>query len=119
MKTIVTIALLFSWSLTTAILTAGFIFRDRSDATVTPSTTAALTSSELALHNGSNDCWLLINGNVYDVTNYLSHHPGGLAAIAPFCGKNASIAFRTRGGTGGHSVAAKQLLETFKLGPLE
>lgn len=28
-------------------------------------------------HNRSNDAWMVINGKVYDVTQYIPFHPGG------------------------------------------
>jgi cytochrome b involved in lipid metabolism len=32
---------------------------------------------EVSLHNKENDCWLIIDSKVYDVTKFLSAHPGG------------------------------------------
>lgn len=31
----------------------------------------------MAKHATARDCWLVISGGVYDVTGYLSDHPGG------------------------------------------
>eukprot|EP00029_Vermamoeba_vermiformis_P006898 TRINITY_DN2830_c0_g1_i1.p2 TRINITY_DN2830_c0_g1~~TRINITY_DN2830_c0_g1_i1.p2 ORF type:complete len:133 (-),score=30.17 TRINITY_DN2830_c0_g1_i1:34-432(-) len=35
------------------------------------------TRKEVAEHNSAEDCWLIIKNKVYDVTTYISHHPGG------------------------------------------
>ncbi len=90
---------------------------------VTPSSTstsrpAGITLAELAVHASSSDCWLAIDGNAYDVTNYLSDHPGGSRTIVPWCGKEASTAFATEDGRGEHSPDAYALLADYLLGPL-
>ena len=35
-----------------------------------------VTSKELAKHNLRNDCWMALNGIVYNVTAYMDFHPG-------------------------------------------
>lgn len=77
-----------------------------------------LTTSEVALHNTSANCWLLISNNVYNVTNYLTSHPGGVSVITPYCGKDATNAFATRGGNGNHSNNAQNLLNNYLIGAL-
>jgi cytochrome b involved in lipid metabolism len=32
---------------------------------------------EIAKHNSSEDCWIIVDGKVYDVTEYIDEHPGG------------------------------------------
>lgn len=77
-----------------------------------------LTPNVIAKHKGINDCWLIISGKVYDVTSFLDAHPGGIAIILPYCGKEATQAFDTRGGTGQHSQRADQMLKDYYLGDL-
>ena len=36
-----------------------------------------ITMDEVKKHNNKNDCWVIIENNVYDITNYLRFHPGG------------------------------------------
>ena len=33
--------------------------------------------SEVAQHNKSDDCWMVVNGKVYDLTSFAPKHPGG------------------------------------------
>lgn len=32
---------------------------------------------ELRLHKSSSDAWIVVDGEVYDVTHFLDNHPGG------------------------------------------
>lgn len=85
----------------------------------TQNQTVVLTLNEIAKHNSVNDCWLIINNNVYEATNYINNHPGGAKNIISFCGQEATNAFATKGKKNKpHSQQAKQLLESFKIGVL-
>jgi cytochrome b involved in lipid metabolism len=46
---------------------------------------ARIDGAEVAKHSGKNDCWIVLDSKAYDVTNFLSEHPGG----APIILKNA------------------------------
>jgi cytochrome b involved in lipid metabolism len=35
------------------------------------------TTSEVAKHDTRNDCWLILSNGIYDVTPFISRHPGG------------------------------------------
>jgi len=37
--------------------------------------------------------WISVGGNVYDVTSYVSSHPGGAAILKRFCGSDATVMF--------------------------
>merc|ERR1719277_1719507 len=52
-----------------------------------------ITLAEVAKHNTKSDCWVVVNGEVLDVTKFLSEHPGGELAIITFAGKDASEEF--------------------------
>ncbi|EGE02981.1 nitrate reductase [Trichophyton equinum CBS 127.97] len=44
------------------------------------------TRQEIEKHHTETDCWIVINGNVYDATKVLSWHPGGKGAIMAHAG---------------------------------
>ena len=47
---------------------------------------SGITMDDLLLHSTAVDCWVVYEGKVYDVTDYISVHPGGPNAIAKYCG---------------------------------
>ena len=49
--------------------------------------------TEVAKHNSKTDCWVVVDGQVLDVTSFLSEHPGGELAILTFAGKDATEEF--------------------------
>lgn len=59
---------------------------------VKPSVMQKFTAAEVAKHNSADDCWLIIDGKVYDVTSYVSEHPGELS-IAKKAGQDNSVGF--------------------------
>jgi hypothetical protein len=72
------------------------------------------TTAQVATHNTAADCWLIISGNVYDVTNFIPIHPGG-NAIIPYCGTDATAIFDSIHGTTG---TAANDLPTYLIGVL-
>jgi cytochrome b involved in lipid metabolism len=57
---------------------------------VAPPAPAGYTMDDVALHTAKEDCWIVINGQVLDVTTFIPKHPGGEIAIMAFAGKDAS-----------------------------
>lgn len=45
------------------------------------------TRAEIEKHDSEDDCWIVIDGKVYDATSVLSWHPGGKAPILGHAGK--------------------------------
>ena len=48
------------------------------------------TVEEVAKHNKKGAVWVVLNGRILNVTNFLSLHPGGELAILTFAGKDCS-----------------------------
>jgi len=76
---------------------------------------------EVEEHDVVDDCWLAVEGKVYDVTEYITgqKHPGGVA-ILEGCGKDAKELYDTRpmGSGTAHSDRARDMLENFYIGDL-
>jgi len=49
-----------------------------------------ITVSQLETKNSVNECWIAYEGIVYDVTNWLPKHPGGMRAIMSCVGGDAT-----------------------------
>jgi cytochrome b involved in lipid metabolism len=49
-----------------------------------------LAIDEVTKHNTENDFWLVIDGKVYDITNFLAMHPGGEQILYPYGGKDVT-----------------------------
>lgn len=45
-----------------------------------------VSTTDLAIHNTMQSCWVAYNGKVYDITNFLPKHKGSAEAIIPYCG---------------------------------
>ncbi|EME45813.1 hypothetical protein DOTSEDRAFT_71489 [Dothistroma septosporum NZE10] len=54
-----------------------------------------ITGEELAKHNTKDSCWIAINGQVYDVTSFIPHHPGGASLILKLGGQDATEQYET------------------------
>ena len=73
---------------------------------------------DVAKHATPGDCWMSINGQVYDFTAYLPGHPADPAVIQPWCGKDPSEAYRTKTRGRPHSPYADTLLPKYRIGAL-
>ena len=51
------------------------------------------TAQQVGQHRSEDDCWLVIDGFVYDITAFLRSHPGGIAIILPYAGRDATRIF--------------------------
>lgn len=81
----------------------------------TTKTVKTFTMAEVQQHNSVSSCYTVVNGSVYDVTPWISKHPGGEKAIASMCGKDASAAYDRQ-----HNTQARPASElaSFKIGTL-
>ncbi|KAJ1551205.1 Cytochrome b5 [Nowakowskiella sp. JEL0078] len=76
---------------------------------------AEITWEETAKHNTRKDCWMVIDGNVYDVSKFLDEHPGGEEVLLEQGGLDASEAFHEIG----HSDDAVALLKDLLVGSIK
>jgi cytochrome b involved in lipid metabolism len=76
------------------------------------------TLAEVQQHNKLDDCWMAIEGNVYDVTAYVDKHPTPPSVLQPWCGAEATEGMRTKGYGNDHSPAAWEMLKDFRIGKL-
>lgn len=48
------------------------------------------SGGEVGKHSTESDCWVIIHGRAYDVTDFKAEHPGGSSIIMKFAGKDAT-----------------------------
>ena len=79
------------------------------------STQAGYTMAKVKENNSAASCWSVINGNVYNLTQWINSHPGGPSVIRGLCGVDGTSSFngKHRGDGGPASV-----LTGYLLGPL-
>lgn len=95
---------------------ASVINASDSNTTVEENDGIILTEAVVAQHNNANDCWLIINNNVYVVTSFLPDHEGGEERLIELCGQDATEGFRTQNGEGEHSSDADDIRASLFLG---
>ncbi|MBT3721243.1 DUF333 domain-containing protein [archaeon] len=75
-----------------------------------------ISVTEVEMHNSVDDCYIVFEAKVYDVTAYLSEHPGGSTEISDHCG---SLGFEDAFlGEHGTSKIEKMIQETIYIGEL-
>ena len=73
------------------------------------------TMEDLKEHAHVSSCWILIKGNVYDVTSFIDEHPGGSEIVVESTGKDATSDFQDIG----HSSVAEEMMEQYKIGVIK
>ncbi|CAG7837115.1 unnamed protein product [Allacma fusca] len=87
----------------------------RTGATETPMDDLPLfTLDDVSYHDTPNDCWMIIYDRIYDVSSFLTEHPGGDEIMLEYAGRDATLAFRSVG----HSNMAESLLKPYLMGIL-
>lgn len=85
-------------------------------ATPTPTAaTSGYTMAQVAANNSAKSCWAVIEGSVYNLTNWINSHPGGTGAIISLCGTEATSSFNAQ-----HANQSRpsSRLSGYLLGPL-
>lgn len=49
------------------------------------------TREQVACHKRPEDCWIIVDAEVYDVTSWLRRHPGGSDVLQHYGGEDASV----------------------------
>lgn len=83
-------------------------------ATTSDQVLPVISLGQVADHCTPQDAWMVIYDKVYDVTDFLTKHPGGEDVLLEYVGHDATIAFRSVG----HSAGAVRLLERYCIGVL-
>jgi cytochrome b involved in lipid metabolism len=69
--------------------------------------------SEVAKHGNKQDCYIIVNDEVYDITKYFGKHPAGDRIMLEYCGQETSRAFAAT-----HSNFAWNLLSDYYIGDI-
>tara|TARA_B110000967_G_C18388041_1_gene318587 strand:+ start:98 stop:352 length:255 start_codon:yes stop_codon:yes gene_type:complete len=71
-----------------------------------------ITMEEVEKHNTINDCWIVSHGKVYDVSAFISKHPGGKFVIKSNAGKEVTKHFDY------HSKRSQIIWEKYLIGEI-
>jgi cytochrome b involved in lipid metabolism len=74
-----------------------------------------LSMTTVAQKNTPENCWAVVSNNVYNLTAYITAHPGGAANITNLCGTDATAAFTNEHG---QSDKPNTALKFFVIGAL-
>lgn len=89
-----------------------------SPAPARPEAERTVPAAELARHASPGDCWIAVEGGVYDVGGCVDAHPAPRRALTDWCGKDATRAFADKGVGRPHSPEARAALEALRVGAL-
>jgi cytochrome b involved in lipid metabolism len=73
------------------------------------------TKEDVAKHDKKDDCWIIIDNNVCDITKFLDEHPGGPQILIMYAGKDCTEDFVDIG----HSNDAIELMKKYKIGEID
>ena len=91
------------------------VWEMNAETTTDISSTGTITIKEVAQHSTAADCWSVVNGNVYDLTQWINEHPGGSGPVESMCGIDASTPFNNQHNGQGEPETA---LAGFQIGTL-
>ena len=73
------------------------------------------TLAQVSARNSAAECWVVIDGGVYDLTQWIRSHPGGSGAILNLCGKDGTSSFTSQHGG---QARPSSTLDGYYLAPL-
>jgi cytochrome b involved in lipid metabolism len=76
------------------------------------------TLQQVAEHRTLQDCWMAVEGVVYDFTAYIPDHPTPPFVLEQWCGKDATEGMRTKGYGRDHTPSAWAMMEQYQVGQL-
>jgi cytochrome b involved in lipid metabolism len=78
--------------------------------------TKGFTKAEVEAKNSNSACWTIVGNKVYDLTQWISRHPGGSSSIASLCGIDGTSRFRGQHGSSGRPNSQ---LDSYYIGDLK
>lgn len=76
---------------------------------------ASWTLEDVKKHVKKDDCWIVINSHVYDISHFLTDHPGGPDILLDFAGQDASELFERVG----HGPKARRMMLPYCVGKID
>eukprot|EP01108_Squamamoeba_japonica_P001652 TRINITY_DN1721_c0_g1_i1.p1 TRINITY_DN1721_c0_g1~~TRINITY_DN1721_c0_g1_i1.p1 ORF type:complete len:152 (+),score=60.98 TRINITY_DN1721_c0_g1_i1:191-646(+) len=73
------------------------------------------SAADVAAHSAADDCWIIVDGKVYDVSSYVEQHMGGEEALLRYAGKDASEPIHGDQ----HPLKVREILDEFYIGRLQ
>lgn len=73
---------------------------------------------EISLHDRLEDCWMVIEGQVHDLSAYVPRHPAADEVLEIWCGRDATEGMRTKDRGRDHSARAWRMLDRYRIGAL-
>lgn len=70
-----------------------FLYVTDSNANIADMGDRKISVQEISSHNKQDDCWIVVDGVVWDITGFAPEHPGGPAIIYKYAGRDASITY--------------------------
>ncbi|CEJ92562.1 hypothetical protein VHEMI08207 [[Torrubiella] hemipterigena] len=74
-----------------------------------------ITLEELEAHNTLDSLWIAVHGSVYDLTNFVSDHPGGVDALHTCAGSDGTEAYDYAS----HSKSNMKKMQQYLVGKLD
>ncbi|KAK2191719.1 hypothetical protein NP493_47g04012 [Ridgeia piscesae] len=79
---------------------------------MTDGKTREITLAEVKEHTTAEDCWVAVDGKVYDLSDYIDIHPGGNESIEAEAEATKAYDFV------GHSAYANKMMDQYQIGIL-
>jgi cytochrome b involved in lipid metabolism len=98
--------------------TAGFVSssnNSNNNNMPTSSSGKQITAADVAQHNSKSSAWTVVNGKVYDLTDFVNAHPGGSNAILRVAGRDGTSSFN---GVRAHGSSERAVLQGYYIGDL-